>query len=109
MLSALLALQWFVDLGMSGFPGGYISPHVRATSVPLHVLAWACMAQGVYFIIKGLIGRHLRAGSLCLQLAAAAALTVAPVLVVRNCAHSQARSSAYQALTGTMMDDGAGG
>ena len=45
----------------------------------------------------------------CLQLAAAAALTVAPVLVVRNCAHSQACSSAYQALTGTMMDDGAGG
>ena len=63
-LCVLLALQWFVDLGMSGFPDGYISPYARATSVPLHVLAWACMAQGLYFIVKGVVSRNMRARSL---------------------------------------------
>jgi hypothetical protein len=109
VLCFLLALQWFVELGMSGFPDGYISPYAQATSVPLHILAWACMVQSLYFLIKGVVGRNLRAAGLCLQLAAAAALTVAPVLVVHNCPRSQACSSAYQALTGTMMDDGTGG
>jgi hypothetical protein len=108
-LCLLLALQWFVELGMSGFPDGYISPYARATSMPLHVLAWACMAQGVYFLIKGVVSRSMRAGNLWLQLAAAAALTVAPVLIVHNCPHSQTCSDAYQALTNTMMDDGTGG
>ena len=94
---------------MSDFPDGYISPYARATSATLHVLAWACMAQGLYFIVKGAIGRKMRARSLFLQLAAAAALTVAPVLVLHNCPHSDACSDAYQTLTGTMMDDGTGG
>jgi hypothetical protein len=108
-LCLLMALQWFVDLGMSGFPDGYISPYARATSVPLHVLAWACAAQGLYFLAKAAIDRSMRARSLCLQIIAAAALTVMPVLVLHNCPHSQACSDVYQALTNTMMDDGTGG
>ncbi|MER8533873.1 hypothetical protein NKH66_14280, partial [Mesorhizobium sp. M1023] len=32
-----------------------------------------------------------------------------PVLIVKDCPHSQLCSRAYEALTGTMMDDGAGG
>ena len=94
---------------MSGFPDGYISPYARATSVPLHTLAAACLAQGLYFLIRGGIRRKLRAGSLGLQILAAALLTIVPVLVVRSCPGSQACSSAYQTLTGTMMDDGQGG
>ena len=108
-LCLLLALQWFVELGMSGFPDGYISPYARATSVPLHVLAWACAAQGLYFFAKGVVSRNMRARSLCLQIITAAALTVAPVLILHHCPHSQACSDAYQTLTGTMMDDGTGG
>jgi hypothetical protein len=108
-LSLLLALQWFVDLGMSGFPDGYITPYAKATSMPLHILAGACMAQGLYFLAKGAIGRNVSVRSLGLQFVAAAALTVAPVLVLHNCPRSQACSSAYQALTNTMMDDGSGG
>jgi hypothetical protein len=109
VLCVLLALQWFVELGMSGFPDGYISPYARATSVPLHILATACLVQGVYFLIKGAIARNLQTGSLGLQILAAAIITIAPVLVLHNCPRSQACSDAYQALTGTMMDDGQGG
>ena len=83
--------------------------YARATSLLLHVLAWACLAQSVYFIMKGVVSRSMERAGLLMQVAAAAALTVAPVLVVHNCPHSEACSSAYQALTGTMMDDGAGG
>ena len=108
-LCLLLALQWFVELGMSGFPDGYISPYARATSVALHVLAWACAAQGLYFFAKGVVSRNMRARSLCLQIITAAALTVALVLILHHCPHSQACSDAYQTLTGTMMDDGTGG
>jgi hypothetical protein len=108
-LCVVLALHWFVELGMSGFPDGYISPYAQATSAPLHVLAWACLAQGLYFLIEGAIGRTLRGASLGLQILAAALVTIVPVLVVHNCPGSQACSSAYQALTGTMMDDGQGG
>ena len=109
VLCVLLALKWFVDLGMSGFPDGCISPYARATSLPRHVLAWACAAQGACFIVKGVVGHSMRAHSLCLQLAVAAALTVAPVLVLHHCPHSQACGDACQTLTGTMMDDGTGG
>ena len=109
VLCILLALQWFVELGMSGFPDGYISPFARATSVPLHILATACLVQGAYFLITGAIGRKLSATSLGLQILAAAIITIAPVLIVHNCPRSQACSDAYQTLTGTMMDDGQGG
>jgi len=109
VLCILLALQWFIELGMSGFPDGYISPYARATSLPLHILATACLTQGVYFLIGGAIGRKLSATSLGLQILAAAIITIAPVLVVHNCPRSQACSDAYQTLTGTMMDDGQGG
>lgn len=49
-LSVLLAVHWFVDLGMVGFPDGYISPFARATSPLLHSLATACLAQGLYVL-----------------------------------------------------------
>jgi hypothetical protein len=67
------------------------------------------MAQGLYFLARGAIGRNITAASLRLQVVAAAALTVASVLIVHNCPHSQACSSVYEAMTNTMMDDGTGG
>ncbi|MCP9230406.1 MULTISPECIES: hypothetical protein [unclassified Mesorhizobium] len=108
-LSVMLALQWSMDLGMSGFPDGYITPFARATSTLLGILTAACMAQGLYFFLAGAFGRKVSAVGLFLQILAAAVLTVAPVLIVKDCPGSQVCSRAYEALTGTMMDDGAGG
>ncbi|MER9963063.1 hypothetical protein NKJ72_19240 [Mesorhizobium sp. M0045] len=108
-LSVMLALQWSMDLGMSGFPDGYITPFARATSTFLGILTAACMAQGLYFFLAGAFGRKVSAVGLFLQILAAAVLTVAPVLIVKDCPGSQVCSRAYEALTGTMMDDGAGG
>jgi hypothetical protein len=100
---------WFIDLGMIGFPDGYITPYARATSVPLHLLAWGCVAQSVYFLIKGAVGRHMTTVSLGVQISAAAVFIVAPVLVMHNCPRSQACNDAYLAITGEMLDDGTGG
>ncbi|MER9245752.1 hypothetical protein [Mesorhizobium sp. M0590] len=108
-LSVILALQWSMDLGMSGFPDGYITPFARATSTLLGILTAACMAQGLYFFLAGVLGRKVSATRLGVQILAAAVLTVAPVLIVKGCPGSQLCSKAYEALTGTMLDDGAGG
>lgn len=108
-LSVLLAVHWFVDLGMVGFPDGYISPFARATSPLLHGLATACLAQGLYFLARGLFGKGFGTRALCLQVLAATVLTVGPVFIIGNCPRSQTCSNVYEALTGTMMDDGAGG
>lgn len=108
-LSLLLAALWFVDLGMVGFPDGYVTPFARATGPLLHTLATACLIQGLYFLCRGLFGRGFGVLGLGLRILVAGILTVAPTLIVRNCPHSQTCSSAYEALTGTMMDDGTGG
>ncbi|MEO5757882.1 MAG: hypothetical protein ABIQ51_13620 [Mesorhizobium sp.] len=108
-LSILLAVHWLIDLGMLGFPDGYITPFARATSPLLHGLAIACLAQGLYFFVRGLIAKRFGLRVLCFQIVAAAIVTVAPVLVIRNCPHSRTCSSLYETLTGTMMDDGTGG
>ena len=84
-LSLLLALHWFVDLGMVGFPDGYVTPFARATDPLLHILATACLAQGLYFLWRGLFGKGFGVPGLGLQILIAAVLTVAPVLIVRNC------------------------
>ncbi|MFC3326391.1 hypothetical protein [Mesorhizobium cantuariense] len=104
-----LALHWFVELGMVGFPDGYVTPFARATGPLLHFLATACLAQGLYFLCRGLFGKGFGVPGLGLQILIAAVLTVAPSLIVRNCPHSRTCSSAYEELTGTMMDDGTGG
>lgn len=108
-LSCLLALQCLVDLGMLGFPDGYITPYAKATSELLRILAWACVAQSLYFLCRGLFGKRFAPVPLLLQVVIAAALTAMPILIVKNCPRSQTCSSLYQALTNTMMDDGAGG
>ena len=108
-LSCLLALQWLVDLGMVGFPDGYITPYARATSTLLHILVWACLAQSLYFAFRAFFRKRFEPAPLLLQMAVAAALTVVPVLVLKHCPRSQACSSVYEALTNTMMDDGTGG
>ncbi|TRC76629.1 hypothetical protein FJV80_26505 [Mesorhizobium sp. WSM4310] len=108
-LSLLLVVLWFVELGMVGFPDGHVSPFARTTGPLLHVLASACLIQGLYFLCRGLFGKGFGLLGLGLQILMAAMLTVAPTLIVRNCPHSQACSSAYEALTNTMMDDGIGG
>ena len=108
-LSGLLALQWLVDLGMVGFPDGYITPYARATSTLLHILVWACVAQSLYFVCRALFGKRFEPAPLFLQLLVAAALTVVPVLIVKKCPRSQTCSNIYEKLTNTMMEDGTGG
>ena len=108
-LSLLLAAHWFVELGMVGFPDGHVTPFARATGPLLHILATACLMQGLYFLYRGLFGKGFGLLGLGLQIFIAAVLTVAPVMIVRNCPHSQSCSRAYETLTNTMMDDGAGG
>ncbi|MDX8539363.1 MULTISPECIES: hypothetical protein [Mesorhizobium] len=108
-LSVVLALQWSMDLSMVGFPDGYITPFAKTTRPLLGVLTAACMAQGLYFLFAGLLGRTMSAIGLSLRILIAAILTVAPVLVVKDCPHSATCSAAYEALTNTMMDDGTGG
>jgi len=60
-------------------------------------------------LCRALVGKGFGAQALALQILIAAILTVAPTLIVRNCPRSQMCSSAYEALTNTMMDDGTGG
>lgn len=108
-LSLLLALHWFIELGMVGFPDGHVTPFAKTTGPLLHLLASACLIQGLYFLCRALFGKVFGLPGLGLQILTAAILTVAPTLIVRNCPHSQTCSSAYEALTNTMMDDGAGG
>jgi hypothetical protein len=107
--SLYLAAQWFIDLGMVGFPDGYITPYAKATDLPLHILAWACTVQGVYFLARGVFAKGLTARGLCLQILAAAIVIVAPVLLIHKCPQSQPCNDAYLAITGSMLDDGTGG
>ncbi|WP_245279039.1 hypothetical protein [Mesorhizobium loti] len=83
--SLLLALHWFIDLGMVGFPDGYITPYARATDPLLHTLAAACLAQGLYFLCRGILGRGFGLLTIGLQILIAAILTVAPVLIIHIC------------------------
>ena len=108
-LSLLLAVHWFAELGMVGFPDGHVTPFARATGPLLHLLASACLIQGLYFLCRALFGKGFGVPALALQILIAATLTVAPTVIVRNCPRSQTCSSAYETLTNTMMDDGAGG
>jgi len=108
-LSLLLAARWFVELGMAGFPDGHVTPFARATGPLLHLLASACLIQGLYFLCRTLFGKEFGVLGLGLQILIAAMLTVMPALIVWNCPHSQTCSHAYEALTNTMMDDGIGG
>ncbi|WP_322417058.1 hypothetical protein [Mesorhizobium huakuii] len=108
-LSLLLAARWFVELGMAGFPDGHVTPFARATGPLLHLLASACLIQGLYFLCRTLFGKGFGVLGLGLQILIAAMLTVMPALIVWNCPHSQTCSNAYEALTNTMMDDRIGG
>ena len=108
-LSVLLALHGFIDLGMVGLPDGYITPYARATGPILHMLAAACLVQGLYFLCRALFGKAFGLLAIGLQILIAAILTVAPVLAIHNCPPSRMCSGFYETLTGTMMDDGTGG
>ena len=53
LLSLLLALIWFTNLSMLGFPDGYITPYDTATLKLQEVLTWLVVAQAVYFLFLG--------------------------------------------------------
>src|ERR1700712_3210049 len=83
--SLLLALHWFIDLGMVGFPDGYITPYARAAGPLLPMLAGACLVQGLYFLCRGILGKRFGLLIIGLQILIAAILTVAPVLIIHSC------------------------
>ena len=56
-ISLLLSLHWFIDLGMVGFPDGYITPYARATGPLLRMLVLASLLQGLCFLCRALFGK----------------------------------------------------
>lgn len=109
LLSLLLALIWFTNLSMLGFPDGYITPYDTATLKLQEVLTWLVVAQAVYFLFLGVFGKKLRPESLLLQIVVVVALIFAPIWIVESCPGWSTCTQAYQAVTGNFMDDGSGG
>lgn len=109
LLSLLLAFMLFTNLSMLGFPDGYVSPYDTATRPLQEVLAWFVVAQGAYFLLIGVVAKRLRPAGLLLQIFLAGALATVPTNVVESCPRWDTCTSAYQAITGDYMDDGAGG
>jgi hypothetical protein len=108
-LSLWLALMCSIEQSMLGFPDGYIAPYDQVTRLPLEVIVWLATAQAVYFLLLAWLGKRLRLASLALQVAIAGLLTLAPMRVLQVCPQWNLCAQAYQSVTGTMMDDGAGG
>lgn len=98
-----------IIISMEGFPDSYITPYASITERPLTVLAWLALAQGLYFLVRGMRRKTFGAVALCLQLVLAAALTVVPIEVVHACPRWDACSQAYLTVMGDMIDDGQGG
>jgi peptidoglycan/LPS O-acetylase OafA/YrhL len=108
-LSLLLTLWCSMELSGMGFPDGYITPYDRSTMGPLTILAVACGVQGLCFLLVGAMSRRVRALSLALGILAAAAVIVAPMIVIPLCPDLPACRSAYERITGVQVDDGEGG
>lgn len=105
----LLTLWCYFELSGMGFSDGYITPYDRSTMGLLTILAVACGVQSLYFLFVGALSRRVRALSLTLWILAAAAVIVAPLIVIPLCPDLPACRSAYERITGTQMDDGEGG
>ena len=109
LLSLLLAFMCFTALSMLGFPDGYITPYDIATRQLKEVMNWLIVAQGLYSLCKGLVGRRLRPEGLVLQIGLVMALIFVPIGVVDSCPRWDMCTRAYEAMTGNFMDDGTGG
>lgn len=105
----LLTLWCYFELSGMVFPDGHITPYDRSTMGPLTILTVACGVQSLYFLFVGALSRRVRALSLTLWILAAAAVIVAPLIVIPLCPDLPACRSAYERITGTQMDDGEGG
>jgi len=109
VLCLLLTLWCYVELSGMGFPDGHITPYDRSTMAPLKILAGACGVQSVCFLLLGAMSRGVRALSLAFGILAAAAVIVAPMIVIPLCPDLPACRSAYERITGAQMDSGQGG
>jgi hypothetical protein len=104
-----LALLSASALAMVGFPDSHFTPYAMATIGLRRVLLDLCVVQSLYFILVGVLAKRLKAVWLCPQILLAALFIIAPMLIVPDCAEISMCTSAYEAITHTQMDDGAGG
>jgi len=94
---------------MLGFPDGHLTSYEKDTYVLRLVLVAACAVQGLYFLIIGAISKGTKIVGLWLRIVVAAAVIVAPVVIVPNCSQVPACVHVYELIMKTPMDDGAGG
>jgi hypothetical protein len=73
-----------MNLSMLGFPDGYITPYDTVTKQPLEILSWVLVAQAVYFLFRGVIGK-LGSTALLSQIVVVLALVLAPIRIVETC------------------------
>jgi len=109
VLCLLLTLWCYVELSGMGFPDGHITPYDRSTMGPLKILAVACGVQSLYFLFVGFRSGMVRTVSVFLGILAAAAVIVAPMMIIPFCPDLLACRSAYERITGAQMDSGQGG
>lgn len=107
--SLWVAAMSFINLSMAGFPDGHLTPYDLATNGPLGIASWLTVVSGGYFLVRGLRGRKLAWTAMIVQVAIAAILTIAPIWVLDICPRWDLCGRAYQSVTGTFIDDGAGG
>jgi glucan phosphoethanolaminetransferase (alkaline phosphatase superfamily) len=86
-----------------------MTPYERSIIGPLKILAAVCLLQALYFLFVGILRRRLRALSLWLGIGAAAAVVVAPILLIPACPDLNLCRAAYERITHTRMDHGEGG
>jgi hypothetical protein len=108
-LSLWLALMGSIEVSMAGFPDGHVTSYDAATRPPLEMIIWMTTAQAGYFLLLAVLGKRLRLASVAVQVAIAGLLTLTPMWVLQDCPRWNLCSQAYMSITGTFLDDGAGG
>ena len=107
---SLLAAGFYdLEVGLIGFPDGHVTPYEQQTLVLRHILIDACALQGVCFFVLAAVSKTTRVFRLCVAILVAATVIVAPMIIVWNCSGLSACVGAYEFITKTHFDDGAGG
>jgi hypothetical protein len=94
-----------LDLDMSGFPDGYVSPYDRATTAWAAGLGFALLVMGIFTLAAAVMSKLGRA-----TVGLVAVLLLAPSLwLLGTCPRLEWCNAAVLTLTGQMIDDGTGG
>ncbi|UJW84668.1 hypothetical protein [Devosia sp. SL43] len=104
-----IGLVVLMSLSMAGFPDGYISPYDRLTSPAVQVLSWLAVLSACYFLVLAFRGARLPLGAALLRMFVAVILIWAPLALIDSCPRWDMCGQAFQAVTGSFIDDGQGG